>query len=203
MRIVVAATAAFIGLPAQASIISGSFNFTASVFTAGAPVDQVMGAVTFSFDNAASFADVAAGITVTGPNVVGTLAPGMKYLGHGADELMIGDLLNGAGDVLNHTNDWLLVITDVSTHPAFGGFVYATTTTNIFVTFTGSLTRVTSVPEPATLGLLAIAALALFGATRARRSVTVPGLFPDRLNFLWSAQRRNRYKYSQSQPRLR
>ena len=143
-------------LVASATIISESLNFTAAGFGAGAPVDPVTGTVTFTFDNSASFTDITAGLTVTGLNVSGTLGPGMTYLGP-LDDLVIGDLLNGADLVGASTNDWGIRIDNVSTSPVFGAFLYSTASIDfIFGAATGAVTPVTTVPEPATLALFAL-----------------------------------------------
>jgi len=106
--------AAVLSAPAQATIISGSLAFTATPFMEpGAPVDPVTGMVTFSFDNAASFANVTTGFSVTGLNIPGTLGPGMTYF-KSDDILVIGDLLNGAASVTGGSNDWYLEIDHIS-----------------------------------------------------------------------------------------
>ena len=65
---------------AQATIINGAFFFTATGFGTGAPVDPVIGTVTYSFDNAANFSNVTTGVMVTNLNIAGTLGAGMSYV---------------------------------------------------------------------------------------------------------------------------
>ncbi len=162
------------GLPAQASPVSGSLRFIASGFPAGAPNDPVTGAVHFSFDNAAQFFHQPDGAFVNGATIdidllelslPGTWGPlVMTYL-KGIDVLAIG---YGAQTLIAPgTQDFLFAIGNVSTHPQFREFGYATAAIpgSDFRTRNGS---VAVVPEPATLAIAAVG-LAVIGGLRRRR----------------------------------
>ena len=175
-----AALGGLVCLPAQATLITGSFSFTASGFSCSAPppcptapFDPVSGTVTYSFDNSTGFADATTGFTVTGiPSGLQTDGPGMTY-DAGSDILIIGDLVNTASALVPGQQDWALRIDDVSKAPVFFVFAEANTANAglTFTTQTGSLTPL-GIPEPVTLMLLGIGLAGLGFARRKRMSTS-------------------------------
>jgi len=155
---------------AQAVPVSGNLSFTATNFSpTGAPIDPVVGSVSYRFDNSASILNAANGSIANGANVdvhlgslnlPGAWVPVLTYI-QPLDVLAIGQ---GPTTVVNAgTDDWRFAATNVSTHPVFREFVYATTAfpNTTFVTTTGS---VAFVPAPSALVLLGLglAGLGLF-----------------------------------------
>jgi hypothetical protein len=166
----------------QASVVAGSLSFSATGFPAGAPLDPIMGTVTFSFDNAASFFNATNGsvangapvsVSFSGLSLVGSWTPVLTYVSDGllggvqVHHLMsIGQILNGT-QTLPGTDDWRIAFNDISSHPAFREFTYTLTTeaTSQFQTFTGA---VAAVPEPESIALMGVG-LAAGAAWRRRR----------------------------------
>jgi hypothetical protein len=166
-------------LTAGAAVVSGSLSFTAWDFTpAGAPVDPISGTVTYSFDNSATFTNVADGGTANGAPVSvsfsgltlpGSWVPVLTYftvspIGQ-ADVMAIG---NGPTTIVTGgTDDWRFAARDISTTPLFREFVYASSSIPevVFTSLTGS---VAAVPEPGALALFSLG-LAVLGARGWRR----------------------------------
>ena len=180
--IVVVGTSAFASV-SQAALVAGSLSFSATGFPAGAPVDLVVGTVTFSFDNTATFFNVMNGtvmngafltVSFAGLSLFGSWTFVLTYVSDGLlggvqvhDLMSIGHVLNGTQTIAG-TDDWRVAFNDISSRPAFREFTYTQTLdpTAQFQTFTGA---VTAVPEPETMALMA-AGLAAVAAWRRRKT---------------------------------
>jgi hypothetical protein len=160
-------------MTATAATITGTFYFTASGFSAGAPVDPVSGWVSYSFDGSAGFlnaknGDVVNGapvqVSVSGLNLPGSWVPVLTFNPPFAPGIVaIGHSLNGTVTTAG-TDDWRVAFNNAATNPTFREFTYTTAGTNVlFVSTTGTVTA----PEPATVALLGVSALGL--AWRRRR----------------------------------
>ena len=167
----------------QAALVAGSLSFSATGFPAGAPVDPVVGTVTFSFDNTATFFNATNGtvtigapltVSFSGLSLPGSWTPVLTYVSDGLlggvqvhDLLSIGHILNGTQTIAG-TEDWRVAFNDFSSRPAFREFTYTRTLdpTAQFQTFTGA---VTAVPEPETMALMGVG-LAAVAAWRRRKT---------------------------------
>ncbi len=154
---------------AQANTITLNYDFSATGYGVSAPVDPVTGSFSVTFDNATDLIDVTSGITLTGLNIALDSAPSFTYL-QSIDELSIGGLENGANNGVSQTNDFVLVLQNVSTAPSLAVLSYVQSGTGPndgFVGF-GTLTPTAPVPEPASVTLLGLG-LAGIGARRWRQ----------------------------------
>lgn len=155
---------------AQATVISGQFDFTATGFNPAGPLDPVTGSVRFSFDNSAQFFHATDGALINGVEVdvelLGLNLPGsgnlvLTYL-KALDVLAIG---NGPTTVvIAGTDDWRFAVNNISSQPVFREFQYATPDFQVQL-FTTTQGRATLVPEPGALAL-AVLGLALAGGRR-------------------------------------
>ena len=165
---------------AQAVPVSGNLSFTATNFSpTGAPIEPVTGSVSYRFDNSATILNAANGSIANGVNVdvhlgslnlPGAWVPVLTYI------LPLDVLAIGQGPttvVTAGTDDWRFAATNVSTHPVFREFVYATTAfpDTTFVTTTGS---VALLPAPSALVLLGLG-LAGLGLVRGRVGLSRKG----------------------------
>jgi len=180
--IVMVGTCAFASV-SQAALVAGSLSFSATGFPAGAPVDPVVGTVSFSFDNTATFFNATNGtvtngapltVSFSGLSLPGSWTPVLTYVSDGllggvqAHDLMsIGHILNGTQTIAG-TDDWRVAFNDISSRPAFREFTYTRTLdpTAQFQTFTGA---VAAVPEPETVALMGVG-LAAGAAWRRRKT---------------------------------
>jgi len=165
------------GLPAtaSASLVTDTYDFTASGFPSGAPQDPVSGSFTVTFDPAVpNFADSpldAISLTIAG-HAYNLAEVGFRQPGPGF--LEIGGLAYGVIQINGGTDDFgLFGAVDAAGH--FTGnlaFVYSTSgvpdTVFPFQAAVVTVTTPTPVPEPAKLALLGIG-LAGIGFARRRK----------------------------------
>jgi hypothetical protein len=139
---------------AAADPISLAFDFVATGFGAGAPVDPVVGSFFLFFDNSANILDRTTGLTVSHLNI--TVDTGVQF-GYGAvaDALVIGGAFDGAQTISAGTNDFLLSINNASTNPTPVEFLYAQASSPTLFKGTAILRPAPAVtPEPATFVLI-------------------------------------------------
>jgi hypothetical protein len=153
---------------ADASPITKTFEFEASGFVAFVgtipPEDPVSGSFSFTFDDAAGdqtgITPEAVNLTIDGFTYSVTDTTVSTFVG----AFIFGGVRDGALAISGRTDDFTLVIDRLS---PFGSFSYAVSTINdIFSTSTVSVTELTTVPEPGSLTLSAIGALALLASRR-------------------------------------
>jgi hypothetical protein len=176
MGMAMASVVAF-GSPAQAAIISGSYDFTAE-FAAGASIAAVSGRITYAFDDSASFHYSQTGFAVTGiPSAMSAKGPGTTYINEFpgfTGRLFFRDrFFTVDRTLLPGTADWQLelVLFFVGSFPPQPGRFACTTLAGEFQeTRSIRLTpAAVGVPAPASAALLALGGIGLLGAARARR----------------------------------
>lgn len=160
----------------QAAIVSGTWSFEAY----GLPLDPIVGTVSFSFDNSASFFNAADGatangapvaVTVEGLSLPGSWTPVLTFIKSGViggapveDLMSIGHVLNGTQTFMG-TDDWRIAFNRISTAPSFREFTFTSALSPgvQFQTFVGTAS---AVPEPGTSALLALGVMTLLAARR-------------------------------------
>jgi hypothetical protein len=160
---------------AHAAPISLNYDFTASGFRAGAPVDPVVGSFSVTFENATDLTDVTASVSVTNLNIPVDSEIGFTYFVAG-DVLAIGGLQNGANAVVVGANDFLITLLGASTPSPTVRFDYSVAESSdlgVLETQTVILTPSppTAVPEPTTLWLLSVGLAATARRLRQRKAL--------------------------------
>lgn len=154
-------------LSAHAAFFEGTYQFEAS-FHEMAPFQQVTGSFTVAFDSSFDQFSQQAGFVLNSLSLVphNTVPAGFDYDSR-FDELYVGGLPSGAGGVAAGSLDWALAIFGAtSPTPMFFSLDYTDSNGSIWSTFTGTVKRVSAVPEPSTMALLG---MGLLGVPLARR----------------------------------
>lgn len=167
----IATLAAAVAVPAQATIISHTYQVTASGFTpSGAPVDPFSFEFSISFDDSVS-TEQSSGLSVISSNFA--YDGSVKYL-FGSGYLYVGAADSVSQSAGNQKNDFTLVITGVDSTPSVTSvsLTKSSDNTTLYTAVTTALVvdpqSATAAPEPATLAVLGFGAAALIGARRRR-----------------------------------
>jgi hypothetical protein len=165
------AIAVIAGAPqARATLISGTYQITASGFGAGAPVPTVMASFTVTFNNSANIPDTSSGLTVNSLNLAVDGSAEYDYFTAPSDTISFGGSESGVAAVRVSFNDFIIIIRDASTaSPSIlSNNVTYTAATDEGIHFVSSAASVsftpstTSTPEPSALALLGTSLAGLF-----------------------------------------
>ena len=170
--------AAEISSPAQAAIISRTYDFTASRFvnlddpSMIAPIDPVTGSFTLTFDDAVTVKDQTIGLKVNFFSMPMGSSIGYDYL-ESWDSVSFGGLEQGVGTIAtgnfdHSTDDFYLGISSIRAAPKISAFRYTREGVYAFFTAQSLFMEVSSVPEPQTWALM-LAGFGLMGASLRRR----------------------------------
>jgi len=165
-------------LPARAANISLSYDFVAFGFSPiggldPAPVNPVTGRFSLTFDNSADISESAAGLSVSNLNLPPTPNPVFSYL-QAQDMLVLRGIATGILGVIEGTDDYTLVLENVSTNPVAASMFYTSVDNDLVIWGARGVLLSAVIPEPASLALLGFALAGLAAARRAHKAAPQP-----------------------------
>ncbi len=154
---------------ADAAIISLSYTVSGTNFNIGTPpADPAIISFTVTFDGSTAInVSTPVGLTIHSANFA--LGPNVGFYYHLDGELRIGGGADGAAGLSGLTNDFEILLFDVTTEPYMASFDVTSVGQPFVMRAQDSSFTANNAPEPASLALFGVA-LAGFGAMRARRS---------------------------------
>lgn len=143
---------------AEAATVSGTYSVVGSNFLSAAvsPFASITESFTISFDNATAVSQQTAGIFLNLSTITPTSTLAYTYI-PGADTLIVGGLASTVGTSDPSSNDFALVISNVSNVADFGitSLTYSAGQGAVFTALTTA--KAIPTPEPASLVLLGTA----------------------------------------------
>jgi hypothetical protein len=172
------AGAALLAGSASATVLSHTYSFTVWDLTNYEgdvpPVDPVIGSVALTLDTSQTVIDQTTGITLKSLNIALGSPIAFTYYSDG-DFLLIGGLQNTVSSVEGQSDDFLVMIFDVTTNPYIWWLAYSQVgdTGNNFFNLTSpprATLSVTPAPEPATWAFMLLGFCAV-GYSLRRRTI--------------------------------